>query len=315
MPPISTSPIQGLHHITATTRETGPDYHFYTHLLGLRLVKKTINFDDPNVYHLYYAPRDGQPGTVFTTFPYAGKDIRNGVPGTGQVAVSAFSVPVTALDFWNKRLTDRGVPTQLVERFGDPALRFADPSGLQLELIATDRDKRPPGLQQGIDAAFALRGLHHVHLLLPELEESCAFLEREMGFYQQEESEGQVRMVTGEGLPGQIVDLQAAPEVQRGKGGMGVVHHVAFRVRDLEELRRLRHRFANELGLKVTELKDRKYFQSIYFRFPGKVLFEIATSQPGFTVDEPESELGGGLQLPQAQEKHRARIESVLPKL
>ncbi len=313
--PNTSNSILGLHHVTATTEEAKPDFRFYTEVLGLHLVKKTVNFDDPKVYHFYYAQQSGTPGTVFTTFPYAGQGIRKGTPGHGQVYATAFSVPTGSLNFWEERLSHYRVATKRSQWLGQSGIQFSDPCGLQLVLQESADDLRRPWLQAGIAAPFAIRGLAAVILRVPDLEAAVSFLVEEMGFTVQLEEGLQALLSVGKGGAGKELVLWQDPTTEKGKGGMGTVHHVAFQVETLEELRQMRHRIAGELGIKTTEIKDRKYFQSIYFRFPGGVLFEIATSAPGFTVDEPEQNLGEKLMLPDWAEQDRTTIEAQLPKV
>ncbi|MBX2877887.1 MAG: ring-cleaving dioxygenase [Saprospiraceae bacterium] len=307
--------IQGIHHVTATVSNAQADYDFYTQLLGLRLVKKTVNFDNNKVYHFYYGTAEGAPGTIMTTFPYAGQGIRVGIPGTGQVSRTGFSAPSASLLFWKERLTAAGVSAQLVDRFGRVHLQFKDPSGLGLEIIGTNDDPRSPWRREDISLEMALRGIFNVSVAVKELVPTLDFLTTEFGFQLNEQSGNISRFQAKDGGAGQYIDVMEEPDGVRGKNGMGIVHHVAWRLDSEAELAALRERLVHDLGFKVTEIKDRKYFQSIYFRIPGGVLFEVATIPPGFGVDEEETTLGQHLQLPTWEEENRAQIEANLEQL
>lgn len=304
--------IQGIHHVTATVGNAQADYDFYTRLLGFRLVKKTVNFENSKVYHFYYGTTDGAPGTIMTTFPYEGQGIRIGVAGTGQVARTGFSAPSTALPFWKERLEEAGVSTQLLDRFGLVHLQFKDPSGLRLEIIGTDDDARPPWNTADIPSEVSLRGIFNVSILVKEFVPTKDFLIEEFGFQLMEEHENIGRLQINGGGAGQYIDVIGQADGERGKNGIGIVHHVAWRLESEEELTALRQRLADQLEFKVTEIKNRKYFRSIYFRIPGGVLFEVATIPPGFTVDESQETLGQHLQLPSWEEKNRTEIEAGL---
>lgn len=307
--------IQGLHHVTATVSDAQEDYDFYTKLLGLRLVKKTVNFDNNQVYHFYYGNEAGTPGTIMTTFPYRGYGVRQGRIGPGQVAITSFSVPMAALDFWQSRLQGAGVSVQALTRFGQPTLRFLDPAGLVLELVGDDDDARTPWTTTQVEAAVAIRGFHHVVLSIAEVGPTFEFLEKVFGF-ERVGVEGQyTRFAAQGGGAGQWVDVRHDGDHEKGINGLGTVHHVAWRIADEAQQLELRRYLTEQLGFKVTEVKDRNYFRSIYFRIPGGVLFEVATIPPGFTVDEPLEALGQELKLPEWEEPQRAQIESVLPKL
>ncbi|MCI5082111.1 MAG: ring-cleaving dioxygenase [Saprospiraceae bacterium] len=311
----TTKLIKGLHHVTATVNDAQEDYDFYTKVLGLRLVKKTVNFDNNQVYHFYYGTEMGTPGTIMTTFPYKGQDVRIGTLGTGQVAITGFSIPISALDFWKDRLQASNIEFGQVEIMGNPTLRFQDPAGLFLELVANDDDDRAPWTGTAIPPAMAIRGFYNVTLSIAEVGSTFEFLEQEFGFTKVTKEGMVTRYQVEGGGPGRLVDIRDDHELDRGKNGIGTVHHVAWRVESDEALHALRARLVDELGLKVTEIKDRKYFHSIYFRIPGGVLFEVATIPPGFSVDESLDELGNELKLPDWEEANRTQIESVLPKI
>ncbi len=307
--------IKGIHHVTATVNDAQEDYDFYTRLLGLRLVKKTVNFDNNQVYHFYYGDEHGRPGTIMTTFPYKGQNVRQGRHGTGQVAITNFSAPLNAIGYWRDRLSKAGVAAEQDMSFGRPVLHFRDPSGLRLAITGNEEDRRRPWTGGGIDAEQAIRGFFAVTLAVAEAEPTFNFLRQEFGF-SEVGAEGRVtRFAAQGGGPGQLVDIRYEPDAERGQNGIGAVHHVAWRIENDEHLLAMRRRLADELGFKVTEVKDRKYFHSIYFRMPGHVLFEIATIPPGFAVDESPDQLGRELKLPDWEEPNRAQIESVLPKI
>ncbi len=306
--------IKGLHHLTATVNDAQEDYDFYTQLLGLRLVKTTVNFDNNQVYHFYYGNKQGDPSTIMTTFPYKGQGVRDGVKGTGQVMITSFSIAREAIDFWKARFTTHGLAFSEVEKFGNPVLRFEDPSGLELELVGNDHDDRAPWNEGHINGENAIKGLYAVTLSIAEVGATYQFLRETFGFVEVA-TEGNVkrfRTLNG-GEAGTLVDIREDKGHKRGLNGLGTVHHVAFRIETNQEQMQLRTHLVDNLGLKVTELKDRKYFQSIYFRIPGGVLFEVATVGPGFVVDESIEHLGEELKLPAWEEVNRAQIENNLP--
>jgi len=305
-------PILGLHHVTATVDDAQDDLDFCLGGLGLRLVKKTVNFDNHHVYHFYYGDERGTPGTIWTTFPYKGHGIRVGLKGAGQVTVTSFSVPTGSLASWRARLADRGVAvTDVPPRFGDPVIRFADRSGLAFELIATDRDTRAPWTVEGVAADAAIRGLHSVTLVVRDAAKTIDLMTRLLGYQVVDRLDSRFRLAVGGGGPGRTIDVAEHPEAAAAVNGLGTVHHVAMAVTDADEQLRLREDLIR-YGCKVTEVRDRCYFQSIYFREPGNVLFEIATVAPGFDVDEPVPALGRALKLPPWEEPHRADIEAAL---
>jgi glyoxalase family protein len=306
-------PILGLHHVTATVDDAQDDLDFCLGALGLRLVKKTVNFDNHYVYHFYYGDVRGTPGTVWTTFPYKGHGVRVGTKGAGQVTVTSLSVPTGALDFWRHRLADRGVAaTDLPPRFGEPVIRFADRSGLTVELIATGQDPRTPWTAEGIEAASAIRGLHSVTLVVRDAAPTIELMTRLLGYTVTDRMDVRFRLAVNGGGPGKTIDVTDHPEADLAVNGLGTVHHVAMAIPTADEQLQLREELIR-YGCKVTEVRDRCYFQSIYFREPGGVLFEVATMSPGFTVDEDVAALGRGLKLPPWEEPHRARIEQMLP--
>lgn len=305
--------IQGLHHVTATVNDAQQDLDFYAGLLGLRLVKKTVNFDNRHVFHFYYGDDIGTPGTLFTTFPYKGKGVPVGRKGSGQITQTAFSVPSGSLAAWRSRLRSAGVPTtDLAPRFGEDVLQFEDPSGLQIELIASGQDLRGSTPGGTGDPAISIRGLHSVTLCIGEPERSFGFLSDVLGYERIGTEQARTRFAVNGGGPGRQLEIMHAPEAPAARNGLGTVHHVAMGVATPEDQLACRKQLVG-LGIPVTEVLDRQYFQSIYFREPGGVLYEIATIPPGFLVDEDRSTLGNALKLPPWEETHRAEIEAGLP--
>jgi glyoxalase family protein len=303
---------QHLHHLTATTDDAQADLDFYRSLLGLRLVKKTVNFDNHSVYHFYYGNEAGQPGTIMTTFPYKGHGVRIGTKGTGQVTTTAFAVPKTAQEYWLVRLAEASVAVdQQPHRFGEWVLAFDDPSGLRIELIGTE-DAREPWGGGEVPAEVAIRGLHSATATLAEGDATQQLLTGVLGFHQVGKEGKRQRFATGAGGSGAQLDLLIDPSQPRGQNGLGTVHHVALAIANDEEQLALRAELLWR-GYRVTEVRDRNYFHSIYFREPGGVLFEVATLPPGFAVDEPPAQLGQALKLPDWEEPHRAEIERQLP--
>jgi glyoxalase family protein len=299
--------------VTATVDDARDDLGFYRDLLGLRLVKRTVNFDNHHVYHFYYGDERGTPGTIWTTFPYKGHGVRPGRIGAGQIATTSFSIPGSALSFWQERLRARGVHAEHARSvFGEERLTFSDPSGLAIELIAGDRDLREPWTGGDVSRDAAIRGLHGVTLLLDRPDATVTLMTELLGFEIVEDTAGRLRLAVRGNQPGKLVDIAYGTGAEPGVNGLGTVHHVAMAI-DGEDAQRA---FREELigyGLRVTEVLDRQYFRSIYFREPGGVLFEVATLQPGFTVDEPLDALGTSLKLPSWEEPNREVIEAGLP--
>ena len=306
--------LPGLHHVTAICGDPRANFDFYTRLLGLRFVKKTVNFDDPTTYHLYYGDTVGSPGSAMTFFPWAG--IRRGAVGTGQAAATAWSVSPDSLPFWSKRLLNGGAtPPAEFTRFGETGLRFQDKDGLVLELIGTSEpDARKPWAHGDIPLRFGLRGFHSVTLMLPDAGPTLELMTGPMGFREIAREGNRIRLATGAGGPGSYVDLHADPSLPRGRPGSGTVHHVAFRTND-DATQASDLGEVLDFGLHASPVMDRNYFHSIYFREPGNVLFEVATDGPGFTVDEPAETLGSRLMLPSQYASRRAEIEASLPPL
>ena len=303
--------ILSLHHVTATVHDAQADLDFCIELLGMRLVKKTVNFDNHNVYHFYYGDEAGNPGTIWTTFPYKGYGVRVGAKGAGQVVSTVFSVPVGSLEFWRNRLQRAAVPFSDIEaHFGEPGVGFNDPSGLLFELIATDRDQRQPWTRE-IAADAAIRGIHSVQMMVRQAGPSVEFLSTVLGWSVVGTSGKRTRMSANGDLPGHLIDIIEDDTAKTAVNGLGTVHHVAMAIGTADEQTQLRDELA-AAGVGVTDVRDRCYFTSIYFREPGGVLFEVATMKPGFAIDEDPSSLGRDLKLPPWEEQHRASIEANL---
>lgn len=306
--------LPGIHHVTAIAGDPKRNVDFYTRVLGLRLVKKTVNFDDPSTYHLYYGDSVGTPGSILTFFPWAG--IRRGRPGNGQVYATAFSVAAGSLRFWEARLLAHGVtPTAQTSRFGDDVLTFTDPDGLILELVATaEPDTRPAHAHPEIPSSHAIRGFHGVTIAVIDAARTQPLLTETMGYRVTHAAGGRTRLATGAGGPGTYVDLLVDSSLPRGLQGAGTVHHLAFQTADDATQEHARTTLLG-LGYHVSPVMDRNYFHSIYYREPEGVLFEIATNPPGFAVDESVDTLGTTLKLPAHYESQRATIEAALPQL
>jgi glyoxalase family protein len=306
-------PIRSLHHVTATVSDAQDDLDFYTGLLGQRLVKKTVNFDNTRVYHFYYGNEAGSPGTIMTTFPYRHLGVRVGTHGAGQITVTSFSVPPGSLPFWRRRLAAAGVPYRDEgSGFGEDTIRFSDPSGLAIRLVESRADDRAPWRRPDIDDAAAVRGIHGVTLLVRDPYSTLAFMQEMMNLAVVGETEQAIRVAVSGDAPGRLVEVVRADDAPAAVNGLGTVHHVAFAVDDPDQQLALRRELVNR-GIPVTEVMDRQYFRSIYFREPGGVLFEVATIPPGFTADEPLAGLGSSLKLPPWEEPNRSAIEAGLP--
>jgi glyoxalase family protein len=307
--------IDGLHHVTAITADAQKNIDFYCGVLGLRLVKLTVNFDDPASYHLYYGDELGRPGTILTFFAWAGA--YRGRVGPPQVTETAFAVPPGALDYWTKRLQERGVkPQAAVERFGETALGFTDPDGMRLEIVSSLESVEPKGQPWAagpIPVEHAIHGFQGITVSEEGYENTATLLTEVMGFRAvgNERNRFRYRAGTGDGFAS-TVDLLCVPDAHHGGMGAGVVHHVAFRTKD-DAQQKAWHKEIAVKGFNISPVMDRTYFHSIYYREPGGVLFEIATDNPGFTLDEPSEELGTKLMLPPWLEPNRADIERAVP--
>lgn len=309
-------PILGLHHITAIASDAQRNLEFYVSALGMRLVKKSVNQDDPTTYHLFYADGDGSPGTDLTFFPWRG--MGPGRDGIGITREAMLAVPTGTLPDWAARLDARGVEHEgVVTRFGERTLPLRDPDGLELALVETD--EAPPGRpwdESPVSPDMQIQALHGVRLPLRSLQPTAKFLLDVLGFTPSDESEeGWHRFrLPGDGRSGRFIDLREEAQGRRGEWGAGSIHHVAWGVRDHEHELAVRAR-VEEAGRRPTEPIDRFWFQSVYFMEPGGALFELATLGPGFTVDEDPERLGESLILPPWLEPHRSEIERALPEL
>ncbi len=304
--------ILGLHHVTAIANNAQRNYNFYTKILGLRLVKKTVNFDDPGTYHFYFGNEEGTPGTLLTFFPWEG--IGRGHNGSGMATEIAYAVPGSSLEFWRERFDLFKIRYEApVERFGEMYLPFSDPDGLRLTMvIPREEDNRKPWTTAGIKEDTAIRGFHNVTLTLGELEPTAKILTDILGYKQLEQEKDRYRFATDTTPAASIVDIQL--EKSRGYHAAGTIHHIAFCVENETAQMYFREKVM-QAGLMPTQKINRDYFYSIYFREPGGVLFEIATKNPGFTKDEPLEDLGSGLMLPDQFALERSKIEKRLPKL
>jgi glyoxalase family protein len=300
---------EGLHHVTAIAGDPQKNVDFYITGLGLRLVKKTVNFDDPGTYHLYYGDSSGRPGTLMTFFPWRG--IRPGVVGAGQSTQTAFSVPSGSLGWWSEHLTGLGFEPRITgTSSSEERLLVMDPDGLQIELVATNEDDpRDPWESAVHPAEIAIRGQHSSVITVRDPEKTIALLVDDLGMRVVENSGNRTRVAAGEGKPGALVDIVASSLAPEGLSAGGTVHHIAFRVPDQATQGLWRDELVSR-GHRVTEILDRSYFTSIYFREPGGVLYEIATDTPGFDIDEPLLELGRSLKLPPWLEPSREDIEA-----
>jgi glyoxalase family protein len=302
----------GIHHITAVAGNPRENYHFYTQVLGLRMVKKTINFDDPSVYHLYFGDESGNPGSILTFFPW--EHLQNGKPDNGQVVAVSFSIPAGSGDFWISHLENQNVDVEKpFERFGKEVIGLQDPDGLHLELVLDSNANNVKGWANGpIPQEHTIRGLHGATLAEENYAATGRLLEEDLGFELTDQFDDRY-LYTTDAPFGSVVEIIDRFELN-GRPGKGTVHHIAFRCGDASDQESLRKKLQNK-GYFLTEVKDRQYFRSVYFHEPGGVLFEIATDPPGFTLDEPLESLGSSLKLPEWLEDRRARIESQLPNL
>jgi glyoxalase family protein len=297
-------PIVGLHHVTAIASDPQTNLDFYTEVLGLRFVKRTVNFDDPGSYHFYFGDDAGTPGTILTFFPWPRTP--RGNAGVGEVTLTAFSAPLASIDFWESRLSGYNLPVERSERFEETVLTFPDPDGMKIEIVGHAHAESPhPSRFGAIAAEHSLRGFYGVTLSLKQAEETEAILNI-MGFTRRDEQGNRLRFAVGN-----HIDLLVNPDGHHGRMGAGTVHHIAFRAAD--DASQLEWREILDQHLDVTPVMDRTYFHSIYFREPGGVLFELATDPPGFALDEPLDSLGEALCIPAWLEQHRPVIEQRLP--
>jgi len=306
--------ILGLHHITAIAVDAQRNYDFYTKVLGLRMLKKTVNFDDPQTYHFYFGDGVGTPGSILTFFPWPG--VKQGKNGTGMATGIGYSVPEGSLEFWKERFEKFNVTHHgISKKFGEDFLRIQDPDGLNLELIIPKhKDERKPWETADVKENVAIKGFHYVTLTLKDHKATAEILTDVLGYDLEGTEKNLFRFKTNAIENAAIVDILEDPKAERGQNAGGTNHHVAFRVKDEETLMAFREKVLQK-GLQITEKINRDYFFSLYFREPGGVLFEIATDNPGFATDETLEELGSSLQLPDRYKGARAQIEKALPEL
>ena len=318
----------GIHHITAIASDPQRNLDFYRKVLGLRFVKRTVNFDDPSTYHFYFGDRIGKPGTVITFFPWPGA--RRGTRGNSQVVATSFAIPPGSLNHWSDHLKEHSIHAENISRFDEQGLRFTDPDGLLLELIASEQvESKGAGPDE-----FALRGFHAPTLQVQDSGPTHKLLTETLRFQQiaeqgsrqrfclkhphlnplpqEGEADAKRQVRVNEGSTSAQLDLVERPDDPPGNIAAGTVHHIAFRTPNDEEQLRWREKLV-DLGFAVSPVMDREYFHSIYFREPNGILFEIATEGPGFTIDEPPESLGESLKLPKQFEAHRREIEQSLP--
>ncbi len=304
--------IEGIHHITAIAGDAKRNFDFYTKVLGLRFIKRTVNFDDPQTYHFYFGDEQGTPGTILTFFPWGDK-VRKGSRGAGMATEIGYAVPEGSFDYWIKRFEQYNVIyNKPSERLGEKYLPFLDPDGLKLELvIPAVADPRKPWETAEVKADVAIRGFHYTNLTLNDMKATSAVLTDIFGYKLLAQEGNRYRYGTDAIDTANFIDLTEIPAEHRGIGAGGTIHHVAFRVKD-DATQMAFHQKIVDAGLHITPQIDRNYFHSLYFREPGGVLFEIATDNPGFTVDESLADLGAHLKLPEQYEPMRKAIEAHL---
>lgn len=304
--------IQGIHHITAVAGDPVRNWRFYTQTLGERLVKKTVNFDDPGTYHLYYGDKQGSPGTILTFFPWSNMPkVRT---GNNQVSATTYAIDENSLDYWTQRLQEEGVEADAFTLFGESGLAFTDPDGMPVELIGVSEAPALPAWEGSpVPAEHRLRGFHSATSTIPSSPQSLKLLTDVFGMSVQGEEENRIRLAFGgeKTETGGLYDLVVDPKLENFGLGAGIVHHIAFRAKDIDHEAELREA-VKDFGLYPTGHVDRDYFMSVYFREPSGILYEIATDPPGFTQDEELEALGTGLKLPKQHEHLRDRLEKVL---
>jgi glyoxalase family protein len=303
--------ITGIHHVTAIASDAQKNIDFYVGILGLRLVKKTVNFDGPDIYHFYYGDEQGSPGSILTFFPYQG--LVNGRHGKGMLNTTSFSVATSSMNFWLERLKRFGIQHKKPqERFaGEIVLYFEDEDGLGLELVFNDSDARKGYSPGHIPPEYAIKGFNNVEIWEEGYERTAALLTEQLNHTLIAEKGNRFRFAATD-QPGNYIDILCSPDSMKGLAGSGTVHHIAFATPDKESQEAVRLRIIKRM-LNPTPILDRNYFTSIYFREPGGVLFEVATAGPGFTIDEPPEHLGETLKLPAQFEEERIQIEQTLP--
>jgi glyoxalase family protein len=306
--------VHGIHHITAIAGPAQENLDFYSGMLGMRLVKRSVNQDDPGTYHLFYADNEGRPGTDLTFFPWSRS--APGRKGVGLTVEVSLAVPAGSLEYWGERLAAHGVAVgKPTTAFGERVLPFRDPHGMELTLTEVAEDRPFSAWPEGpVPVEMQVRGLHAARLWERQLGPVEEFLTQVMGFRHQGEEDGWHRFGVATGGSGAVIDIRELAQERRGAWGVGSVHHIAWRVKDVEEEMALRARI-EAAGRRPTDLIDRFWFRSVYFMEPGGVLFELATDGPGFAIDEHPEELGESLILPPWLEEQRARIEEILPPL
>ncbi|MDM8150972.1 ring-cleaving dioxygenase [Priestia megaterium] len=297
----------GIHHITAIVGHPQENVDFYAGVLGLRLVKQTVNFDDPGTYHLYFGNEGGKPGTIITFFPWA--NARQGKIGDGQVGVTSYVVPKGAMDFWEQRLAKFGVPATKMERFGAQYLEFDDPHGLHLEIVEREEGEKNTWQVGEINSDVAIKGFGGATLLSVKPHETAQLLENVMGLQKVGQEGDFIRFQSSADI-GNVIDLKLTT-IGRGQMGVGTVHHIAWRAKDDEDQLEWQ-KYVADSGYGVTAVRDRNYFNAIYFKEHGEILFEIATDPPGFAHDESLETMGEKLMLPEQYETHRDQIEKAL---
>lgn len=310
------APILGLHHVTAIASDAQANLDFHVGVLGLRLIKRTVNFDDPSAAHFYFADSTGSPGTVLTFFPW--RHVKRGQRGSGETQATAFAIAPDSIGWWSERLSRLGVDLiETGERFADPFIAFEDPDGMRLELVASvSHTDLPQDDGSALPPLHAIRGFHSVTLAVAAVDATAALLRDTMGFVERESEGSRLRLTATSGptTPARAIDLLSTPDAPPSKLGAGSVHHIAFRMADEADQVRW-HAALSEHGVKSTRIVDRHYFRSLYFREPGGVIFEFATDLPGFAIDEPVDQLGHDLMLPAWLESRRDSIVAALPKV
>ena len=297
----------GIHHISAIVGHPQENVDFYAGVLGLRLIKRTVNFDDPGTYHLYFGNEGGKPGTIITFFPWAGA--RQGVIGDGQVGVTSYVVPIGAMNFWKNRLQKFGISYTLQEKFGEQSLAFDDPHGLHLEIVGREEGEENTWTFGDVTPNVAIKGFGGATLYSTNPDQTALLLEEVLGL-ERVGKEGNVARFRSPADIGNIIDLKLTTD-HRGRMGAGIVHHIAWRASDDKDHVEWQQ-YIEENGYGVTPIRDRNYFNAIYFKEHGNILFEIATDTPGFTIDEAQETLGEKLMLPPQYESQRAQLEQSL---
>ncbi|MCM3240523.1 ring-cleaving dioxygenase [Heyndrickxia oleronia] len=298
----------GIHHITAIVGDPQENVHFYSEILGLRLVKKTVNFDDPGTYHLYFGDESGNPGTIITFFPWI--NAYKGRIGDGQVGVTAYAVPEGALSFWKNRLTQNDIHFDTVVRFEEESILFNDPHGLILEIVERKEGKKSEWEMDDISTDVAIKGFAGATLFSGAPNKTMNLLEEHMGLEKVGEEGEYIRYRSIADI-GNVIDIKLTT-TGRGSMGVGTVHHIAWRTKDDNEQLEWQ-KYLPTAGYQVTPVQDRNYFNAVYFREFGGILFEIATDPPGFAIDEPKEQLGEHLMLPARYEGYRQQLEATLP--